>query len=751
MKKVLLMLICASGITLGAQTNFYAVDTIQTIDLTFTQPNWDYQMDTAKDGADGYILAAQCIVNGVVYDSVGVKFKGNSSYDSTRAKNPLHIKLDYIHGSANYDGHEDIKLGNGFADPTLVREVLAYEILRNYMAAPECNFARVTINGGYYGLFSSAESIDSDFNSDHFYSSTNSFFKCTPVNVLSGQVPNLLYLGTDSSNYYARYEIKSTIAWSELIALCDTLANSPAMLDTVLDIDRALWMIAFNNVCVNLDSYSGAFSQNYYLYKDDNGRFNPIVWDLNMCFGGFTNTGLSNLNIAGMQTMTPLLHSTNGARPLIMKLLADSTYYRQYVAHMRTITDEFFSDSTYYFRAQQLQTLVDSSALADTNTFYSYTQFQQGLYTNNGTIPGVATLMEARVTYLQTTAQFTATPPVIGIVSALPAAIALYDTTWISCAVSNTNSVYLGYRDQIWKKFTRVLMYDDGLHGDGAASDGTFGAAMPGTSPLMQYYVYAENATAGMFSPERAEYEFYSYVVVVNTATAGQVVLNELVSFNFIGCTDATGANEDWIELFNTTGSPLNLEGLYVTDDPANHFKCALPSYIIPPYGFALIWADEDAGSPGEIHANFKLASGGEYVLLCNATGTVLDSVAYGILATDNSYGRCPNGNGPWITYSWGGCAGWNICPGGVEEEAHSDIAVYPNPASAFLNVIKSGDDPVNYELVSAIGQICLTGIFSNEANVLDISGLSTGIYILLIRDENGRIGTSRRIIIDNP
>jgi spore coat protein CotH len=38
-----------------------------------------------------------------------------------------------------------------------------------------------------------------------------------------------------------------------------------------------LWMLAFNNVFVNLDSYTGGFSQNYYLYKDENRRFNPVV------------------------------------------------------------------------------------------------------------------------------------------------------------------------------------------------------------------------------------------------------------------------------------------------------------------------------------------------------------------------------------------------------------------------------------------------------------------------------------------
>jgi hypothetical protein len=748
MKKFLIMLICASGVSLGAQTNFYAVDTIQVIDITFTQPNWDYQMDTAKAGAEGYILAAQCVVNGVVYDSVGVKFKGNSSYDSSRAKNPLHIKLDYVHGNASYYGSEDIRLSNGYSDPSLVREVLAYEILGNYMAAPKCNFARVTINGMYYGLFSSVESIDSDFNSTHFYSSSSSFFKCTPENVLSGQIPNLLYLGTDSANYSTRYELKSDYGWVDLIALCDTLNNSYASLETVLDIDRALWMLAYNNVFVNLDSYSGAFAQNYYLYRDVNGRFNPIMWDLNMCFGGFTNTGSSNLNISTMQTMTPMLHYNYGGRPLLMKLLSDSATYRMYVAHMRTLLNEFVVDSSYYFRAMQLQALIDSSAMADTNALYTYAQFQQGVTTNTGLIPGISILMEGRKTYLQTTTQFTAAPPTISNVTALPASISINDTAWITCSVVNASSVYLGYRDQVWKKFSKVTMYDDGLHGDGAASDGVYGAAMPGTSPLMQYYVYANNPTAGMFSPERAEYEFYSYVVLVNPAMAGDVVLNELVSDNTIGCTDAAGEYDDWIELFNTTANPLNLEGLYLTDDPANHLKFALPSYIIPAFGFVVVWADEDQGSPSEIHANFKLASGGEYVLLCNANGTVLDSVAFGALNTDNSWGRCPNGYGSWINYSWGGCGGWNICPTDVEESsADRGIAVYPNPTSDVLNIVKFGEGVVTYQLVSATGQICNSGTFTDSVNQLSVAELATGIYALLVRDENGIVISSERIV----
>ena len=71
-----------------AQTGFYDVNTIQEINITFNQSNWDYMMDTAAIGAEGYVLAAQVSINGTVFDSVGVKYKGNSSYNANNAKNP---------------------------------------------------------------------------------------------------------------------------------------------------------------------------------------------------------------------------------------------------------------------------------------------------------------------------------------------------------------------------------------------------------------------------------------------------------------------------------------------------------------------------------------------------------------------------------------------------------------------------------------------------------------------------------------
>lgn len=717
---------------LFSQTNFYATDTIQVIEITFSQSNWDYMLDTAKHGSEGYLMASKIKINGVSFDSVGVKYKGFSSYDSSRVKNPLHIKLDYYYKTANYNGVEDIKLSNGFSDPSCIREVLGYEILRNYMDAPQSNFAKVYINGIYYGVYSNSEDIDKKFLTKKFYSSENSFFKCNPANLVSGQIPNLLYFGADSANYYSRYEIKSKIKWKDIIDLCDTLCNKSTHIDSILDVDRALWMLAFNNVLVNLDSYTGAFSQNYYLYRDDNRRFVPIIWDLNMCFGGFQNTGSGQLSIAGMKQMTPLLHSTNGARPLIMNLLANATYKKMYITHMRTITSEFFSNSNYLSRAQTLQALIDSSVKSETHSLYSYSQFQSSLTTNIGVIPGIASLMGARDTFLRNTTQFQQAAPVIANIATAPSVINLNDTIWIACKATNQDFVKVGWRDQPFKRFRSIQMMDDGKHHDGIAGDSVYGANIIGSSNQIQYYIYAENVNAGIFSPARAEHEFYSVNVNVITPTAGQIVFNEFLSLNVNDAINEFGMHEDWIELYNTTGMPLNVYGLYLTDDTLFPARFALPNKVIQPNGYLTIWADGKTSTTSYIHSNFSLSSAGEKIVLSNGKGVIVDSVTYGLQLQDTSYGRCPNGTGGFSKQKQTTFHSQNSCGINVDEYFLPTVYIksYPNPADSRVTIVTDNKSPMNVIVINSIGEI----VYSNEIRrqlTMNVETFPSGLYMI--------------------
>lgn len=743
MRLYLFLISCMTFLSshLNSQT-FYDINTIQKIEITFLQPNWSYQLDTAKQGADNYIMASIVKINGVVFDSVGIKYKGNSSYSPSFKKNPIHIELDQ-YKNQTYNGIKDIKLSNNYKDPSLIREVLGYDILKNYMHCSESNFAKVYINGVYYGVYSNTENVDKSFYSKHYYSSGNTAIKCNPiVNPSTNTKCNLKYITNDSASYLNYYEIKSNYGWNQLVALCDTVSNYQNRIDANLDMDRVMWMLAFNNVMVNLDSYSGAFCQNYYLYKDHTKHYNPTIWDLNMCFGGFPYLGsgissMAQLSISGLATMPINIHSTDVSWPLINIVNSNAQYKRMLVAHMRTITNEFITNNYFQTRAQQLQSIIDTSVVNDTCNFFSYSQFQNGLTQNvsvgSYSVPGISNLLTSRLSYLQGTTDFGYTTPTITAISTSDNSPTINSTVSITANVVNTNTVYLGYRNHMQDKFTRVLMYDDGNHNDGTASDNVFGATITITSGETEYYIYAENTNAGMFSPQRAEHEFYTIQSSVAQPTLGQVVINEFLAANHFGQTDENGKHEDWIELYNNTNSYLDLSGLNLTDDYTNPTKYSFPNNaIIQPNSFLTVWADEDGVNGVNLHCNFKLLDSGEEIMFSNGT-TVLDSVRFGFQGADISIGRCPDGTGIFDvttipTYSA------NNCAVGIKE-LHSNLlplSLYPNPANQLLFIKTDSNNELPVSILNSVGEIIYKGTIKRLTEI-NTSTFSQGIYFVMI------------------
>lgn len=711
---------------------FYAPDTIQEVRLTFTQPNWDYQLDTAKAGSEGYILAAQCVINGVVFDSVGVKYKGNSSYNANNAKNPLHIELDYVKRRQDYQGIVDLKLANGFSDPSMIREVLAYSILANYMDAPRANFAKVYVNNAYYGLMTNVESVSRKFVAEHFGSSNRPFFKCTPPGGAgpgSSGAPDLRFLGRTPSAYTTSYELQTASGWNELINLCDTLNNQPAHLARVLDLDRAIWMLAFNNVLVNLDSYSGAFRQNYYLYQDADHRFASVMWDLNMSFGGFQMLtagggpgGGGGLDTTGMKNLAPGANSTSTNHPLIQKIWNTPRYKRMYIAHLKTIAEDLVGPGP-YLTAQQWQARIQADYFADTHKFYTNAQFSANLLTavansggggpgggGRGVIPGVLRLLTGRLNYLSTTPEFLAVAPTIGQPVLTPAAPLLYDTVWVTAAVGPApTAVELHYRALHGRMFQTTAMYDDGRHHDGAANDGTYGAAVVANALTMEYYLYAENASAGIFAPRRAEHEFYTLTATAPIPPVGAVVVNELLADNVAGQTNPAGAYHDWIELYNATSTALDLSGLYLSDNPAVRNKWVFPvGTTIAPNGYLVVWADNDSSVAGELHANFKLSKSGEYVILSDGGTTLLDSVAFGVQGSDTTWGRYANGTGTWqrLPPTFGSENHLFNATGLPQETTTAALALFPNPATISVRLtLDAAPVATTVELLDATGR----------------------------------------------
>lgn len=729
--------------------SFYDLNTIQDIRIYFGYANWDYRMDTAYAGAGEYTSADSVVINGTALLNCGVRYKGNSSYDPARIKNPLHIKLDeYV--DQNYQGYEDVKLGNGYSDNSMLREPLSFNILRQYMDAPKSNFARVYINGSYYGVMNNTESIDANFLLDRYYSGKHTFVKCNPVGSPGvGNGSNLGYNGTNVSSYNTVYELKSDTGWSELFQLCDTLNNHFSAFDSIADIDRFIWMLAFNNALVNLDSYSGTFRQNYYLYRNHAGQWIPTIWDLNMSFGGFAIAGgtTSNLTPTTMQTMSYTLHKNENGWPLIYKLLNDAYYSKMYYAHLRTINNENFANAAYKTTASSLHGLIDSVVVNDANYLGAYADFQHSLDSNTtiiatgGACPGIYPLMDARSAYLANV--LSAAPPVITNVSSGSGTTYASSTT-ITGTVTNGTAVYLGYRYNKADRFSRVLMYDDGAHGDGAANDNVFGASITLNSLSVQYYIYAENSSTGAFSPERAEYEFYAITPSITNATGSQIVLNEITANNSNGIENEAGKHKDWIEVYNTTNQTLGLSGLYLTDLTSDLTKWNFPGKsLIQPNEHLLIWADDLDKTYLDLHTNFNFNSLGDALLLTDGTN-ILDSISFGEQAIDQAIGRCADGSGAFRTLVSQTPRAVNDCSTGIEEVNKLQVLVYPNPAGS--NVIVSADSEIKtIVLTNTVGQTVLQQN-TNAGNTvvqLNIADFADGVYTITV---NGH--SNKRLVI---
>ena len=729
----LLMCSCAF-FHLNAQ-NFYQRDSIQVIEIFFSFSNWDAQLD-ANEATETYIYADSIRINGTSFDSCGVRYKGNSSYNPSNQKNPLRLELNTIKANQDYQGFTDIKLSNGYKDPSMIREILTYQILENYMDCPRSNFARVYINGQYRGVYTNNESIKDDFNEAHYYAD-DTYFKCNPVGGAGpggGTSPDLKYLGTDSTSYFNGYELKSTYGWNRLVTLCNTLNNDFQNIESTLDIDRAIWMLAFNNVLVNLDSYNGAFRQNYYISWDKNGRFVPTVWDVNMSFGGFP--GGTGSGAFTPSALDPFSNSTSVNHPLIQQIMANPLYKRMYMAHVRTMVQEMFENGQYETWAQSLMALADSSVQADPYKFYSYNQFLNSLTTavagggpgGGSSIPGIKALMDARAQFFSTNAAYLLQAPAILSHGATASPLNYGSTTTLIANVSNETNVYLGYRTDHTLKFNRVQMYDDGAHNDGAAGDHTYGVEMPVNGLLFEYYIYADNNNAGKFSPARAEHEFHTLAVTFPAPAVGSLLINEVLASNDALLFDLNGEDDDWIELVNTTNTTIDLAGFYLSDDPLNLMAWAFPAgTTIPANGYLLVWADKDTLQQG-LHANFKISADGEYVYLSNGLN-VHDQISFGPQIANISYGRCPDAGLDFATILPTPLAN-NNCNIGIQEMEVLQVQVYPNPFLDVLHIV-SHEEQVQITVRNINGQILQTQQINSGKHQLDASSWASGLYLI--------------------
>lgn len=146
-------------------------------------------------------------------------------------------------------------------------------------------------------------------------------------------------------------------------------------------------------------------------------------------------------------------------------------------------------------------------------------------------------------------------------------------------------------------------------------------------------------------------------IAFISITAYSQVIINEYSTSNLTGYLDNYGSTEDWIELYNPSGSSINIGGYYLSDKSSNPTKWQIPAgTTINANGYKVFWCsgrDESSGS--SYHTNFKLKqtkSTPEHVVLSDASGTIINDFELQKTQLEHSMGRSPSGSSTWKIFS---------------------------------------------------------------------------------------------------
>lgn len=396
-----------------ATTGLYDDKTLRTLFLTFDSADWEAEL-IAFNNTDVEVPAT-LVVDGKAYKDVGAHFRGASSFFGVPAgfKKSLNLSMDFVNKDQALHGYKTLNLNNANGDSSLMRAVLYEHISSQYIPTPSANFARVVINGEYWGVFTNVAQFNKDFLRDHFKTEDGVRWKVPGSPNGRG---GLEYLGDDAAPYKQRYEIKNKdndASWKALINLTKVLNTTPAdqleaAIAPLLNIDGTLKFLALENVLVNSDGYWTRASD-YNIYLNPAGRFHIIPHDINeaMMAGGGRGGGMGpGMPPGGMMpppggqgrggrgggrggpgggpggggvTLDPLVAINDTSKPLISKLLAVPALRAKYLGYVQDISTKWLDWAVLGPVAEQYRALIAADVAKDTRKVTSTEAFTSSL------------------------------------------------------------------------------------------------------------------------------------------------------------------------------------------------------------------------------------------------------------------------------------------------------------------------------------------------------------------------------------
>lgn len=132
--------------------------------MSFNQVNYRNILK-ANYNIDKIDLPATVYIDGVKYDSVGVRFKGQTSYSQVQNsdKKSFNLTLDYAIDNQDIEGYKTFNLNKAFQNASFMHEIMGKQLIRNHIPAARSNYSLLYLNDQYWGLYANVQQLNKKF------------------------------------------------------------------------------------------------------------------------------------------------------------------------------------------------------------------------------------------------------------------------------------------------------------------------------------------------------------------------------------------------------------------------------------------------------------------------------------------------------------------------------------------------------------------------------------------------------------
>ena len=353
----------AEPVNIGGDAELYDPERILKIDLTMDPGEFARLQGEARTLAstdrecvpdfEYTEFSASVAIDGDQMDDVIVRKKG---YMGSLSPSVPSLKLDFddLWPGRTYQNMSRMTLNNNRQDPSNARQCLAYDQFRQVgIAAPGCNYARVTVNGQDLGVFTNVEPIKKPFLARAFGDDDGNHYEAQTAD-----------FGTWLSDRFEKKTNEKENDRTDLQAVTDALALPDDQMMNVLpqlvDVDEFIRFWAVETLLGAWDSATGN-ANNFHIYRSPgDGLFHFIPWGADTAF-------------RGAHPLKPLTGVLYRNFSLADRLFNMPEYRARYLAELESLLANQWNEAELLAELERIRQLTGTTpaAVASLKTFVS--------------------------------------------------------------------------------------------------------------------------------------------------------------------------------------------------------------------------------------------------------------------------------------------------------------------------------------------------------------------------------------------